>query len=639
MLVFTFVSTFIYAQVEQTESFPNTAVQDSSAITVPPDSLKTEKQLEALKEASLNKSQSDSTKTAKIDTIKYFIKETVKPMIGSLYFDSTLVRGSAYGSFGDIFDRLPGTFYFDYGSVGQLATGSLFAGIGEKFVLTYDGLVLNDLLNGYADLNLIPTESIQHIDVPVTQHRRSDVFSPLGQTLQLTSHQMAHLPIRSRVAYRTGKNGYDDIDVRLGVQASPRFAVNAGAVLKNYAGTSHYSKYRAQKINLKLDRYLNPAWSIHYLMLYNISDLNSPVFSVYNINYLHQKDSRFDHGFILKNGRSFSAVIQYTRLHRELYNPFRSRFDELHEADQIRVSPQWHTMAGRLQIAAGALYHSIRLKKSQWGTHRQSQTGFYLNLSQQSCRLAWLVGGQIKNEKGWLQPELSVSYALRDSINLFMWALHRDLAPPVQALYADNVFEKGDAHLKNESSADYALGFERIGKKVSLFSSVGYSSLHNAIFPSFQSQEPGFAYQNLPAHYFFSADLTTNWQLFDWLLILTKAKYIKQQHNFTWPNLPAVFACGYVQIHKILFQNDLNMYLRLGFSTMDSREESWSVSAQGSQSLKPFFVPYVHGIFHIKDVTLFAAFQNVLGIDYQRMTDYPMPSALFRWGLVWNFLD
>ena len=123
----------------------------------------------------------DSTTTGLKTSVDSLQVKKITPAI--FYFDSTFYRGSNYGSFADVFGRLPGAFFFNRGSVGQPAYGFLFSGNKSSFVLEYDGLVLNDPLTGRANLNLIPTESVGSMNYGIAE-KRDNNFLPTGQTLR-----------------------------------------------------------------------------------------------------------------------------------------------------------------------------------------------------------------------------------------------------------------------------------------------------------------------------------------------------------------------------------------------------------------------------------------------------------------------
>ena len=65
----------------------------------------------------------DSTTTGLKTSVDSLQVKKITPAI--FYFDSTFYRGSNYGSFADVFGRLPGAFFFNRGSVGQPAYGFL----------------------------------------------------------------------------------------------------------------------------------------------------------------------------------------------------------------------------------------------------------------------------------------------------------------------------------------------------------------------------------------------------------------------------------------------------------------------------------------------------------------------------------
>ena len=49
-------------------------------------------------------------------------------LLEHLTADTAAYQGTEYGSFADVFDYLPGCYFFDRGAIGQFAEGSLFAG-------------------------------------------------------------------------------------------------------------------------------------------------------------------------------------------------------------------------------------------------------------------------------------------------------------------------------------------------------------------------------------------------------------------------------------------------------------------------------------------------------------------------------
>ena len=361
----------------------------------------------------------DSTTTGLKTSVDSLQVKKITPAI--FYFDSTFYRGSNYGSFADVFGRLPGAFFFNRGSVGQPAYGFLFSGNKSSFVLEYDGLVLNDPLTGRANLNLIPTESVGSMNYGIAE-KRDNNFLPTGQTLRIKSCDMASLPIKSRVGYRTG-TGYDDNDVRLGIQASPKFKINAGGILKNYAGTTVHSKYRAQKVNVKLDRNLGDAWHLGYVFLMNKFDLDVPFAPGYvgpiELSQLHQKDVRYDHGFSIVRSR-FHSFFQLTNLHREFYGYRHTVVDQVHDVFRLRSTSEYAQPLGFAKLNVGLNWQLVRLNSNDWGQHTSWELAGLANISNEAGeKIFWNAGAKISKARDFgpfVLPELRMHYAFNPKI-------------------------------------------------------------------------------------------------------------------------------------------------------------------------------------------------------------------------------
>jgi len=599
----------------------------------------------------------DSSKVATpvhVDSSK--VEGVNKPIFKMLLADSTLLRGSAYGSFGHFFADLPGAYYYDLGSVGQPAYGSLFSGTFANLVVAYDGLILNDPLTGKADLNLIPEESVGTIEVLCAPQRREFGFLPLGQSIQIESRNMASLPIKSRVAYRTGGNSYDDVDARLGIQASPRLAINAGGLMKNYGGTVSFSKYRAQKINAKVERQLGKDWQARYLFLMNRSDLDVPLPEPTlfpDLSTPHQKDLRYDHGLRISHANNFYSALQYTDLHREFYGYRHTVADQVHDANVIRLTSEITQPVGFLQLRAGGNWQLLRLDSNDWGQHRQWLLNGWLNLSGKvGNRLHWHFGLKVEKPEGrntMLVPELSLIDIPLESFKVLFWFNQSVIQPSFEARFTKGPFALGSKRLCPERNYTFGLGAEKDWSKSQFFLAVTLQSNRRAIatWKSDSSDDLWLEdirlFTNLDDKVRGSLNFSLQHRLSSWLTLAAEGRQeVRRRTSKIFANLPESYAKGFLQVSHVFFAGDLNSSLRLGASFYGRRFGPQPVYLQDTPtffSMDATIVPYVHAIFIIKDVTLFIAMQNFLGLDYEVVHGYPMPKTQLRWGFVWNLFD
>jgi len=570
--------------------------------------------------------------------------------VKSHYADTLLYTGLDYNTFADVFERLTPAYYFDRGSEGQFATGSLFSGVEGQFQLLYDGLNLNDPLNGKADMNLVPVESIGYMNIITSGTNRLYGYSPLGQTLQIDSRDMATLPIRSTVSYRTGNAGYDDVDMRLGIKASPKLSLNMGAVLKNYVGTVYNSEYDAQKMNLQINRKVKENWSVDYIYLLNKFDLDVPVprdLNLTGFSIPHQKDVRVDHGLHIKRGDSFITSIQVTDLKREFYGYRHTVVDQVHNVTGTRITTQYNQQLGLFALNAGTGLRLNRLDSRNWGNHTQRAVNGWINAVIKSENKYYIgTGVDIDNIKGYgtfVQQELNMEYRYNPDVVIFGWANHFIQTPQFEALYAQGPYALGNPELAEENFSQVGFGLETRIKNVNIYSAVSAQNVGNQI--AIDATEEEIKYVNQIDHSRLAVDFSVRYDFFRHLSLYAKGKYTyitSDDPYFDISNVPDISGRGYLQYKNIFFNGDLDTRIRIGAQFLGERfrpEYSFARYPIGGYTVDPVFVPYLHAIFVIRDFTLFFSMQNILALDYERVYGYPMPGSQLRWGFTFKFFD
>jgi len=573
-----------------------------------------------------------------------------KSLVKSHNADSLFYGGLDYNSFADVFDWLPAAYFFDRGSVGQLAIGSLFAGVEGNFQMIYDGLSLNDPFNGQSDMNFVPVESIGYMNIITSGANRLFASLPLGQTLQLYSKDIASLPIRSTISYRTGNAGYNDIDARLGIKASPKLSINMGGIIKDYSGTVYHSLYDAQKINVNIKRQVRKNWTVEYIYLLNKFDLDVPLMEkldVKNFSTPHQKDVRVDHGLHIKGGKSFLTTIQLTSHKREFYGYRHSVVDQLHKFNGTRVTTLYDKQLGLFSINSGASLHLFHLDSNDWGNHSQRLVNGWINAAIKSNDKYYLgTCVVIKNDKGYgtfIQQELNMEYQYNPDFILFGWFNHFMNPPQFESLYSQGPYALGDPDLAEVIYSQIGLGLESRIKNVDIYAAATALNIENQI--AIDAGENEIRYINQINHTRYSVDFSVKYNFIKHLSINTKGKYTYVTSNdkyFDITNIPEISGKGYIQYQNIFFKGDLDTRIRVGALLIG---ESFRPKFYFTQypfegmPVESVFVPYVHAIFLIKNFTLFFAMQNVLDIDYERVYGYTMPGTQLRWGFTWKFFD
>ena len=578
-----------------------------------------------------------SSRSAAPDSLSSNIYPLFTPAV-----DSTHIQASAYGSAADILAELPAVFFFDRGSVGQLALVSLFAGSFRHLDATWDGLLLNDPVSGLADFNLLPAESIHHVyGWPDPANMEYGLYSP-GQVLQAKSRNLAGSGLRSAVAYRTGGNGYDDIDVRLGVKPSLNTSLNVGGVLKNYAGAVAEEKYRGQKVNLQLERRFGSLWRLRYLLLLNKIDRQVPWSerTTPQVSSMHEKMDRYDHGVVAEAGR-LRILWQYTDLYREFYNYRYQGIRQIQDAGRWRGQLQTSGGLGPLRWNAGGLWQYSHVQVHEVMEKKRHDFEAWLGI-QASPEASWhWLAGVKAIRQGDLAvkalPRLQLVKPFSSGWYSRWWYGSHVYSTGLITSYGPEPIVNPERIFHPERSDQFGWAVEKQTSGSQYYVSVSYCA-------TFQDENQERLQPVLstfvPEQKAWAVDLGIKQKLNACFSFYLKAKVHQAAEEESWPQ-PGQQAWGYLQYANIFFSGDLDSKLRLGVSYLAERGEDALLPGHVmlTQPLAAVMAPFAYAGFKIKDVHLFFSLQNFLGIDYQTIVGYPMAKQQFRWGFVWDFFD
>jgi len=598
--------------------------------------------------------EEDTTEAAppqRVDTLKLEPPPPSPFVCQALWADTSILAGSKYTTFADIMDLFPGVYHYNRGSAGQKAFTSFFAGLPGDIILEYDGLILNDPLTGKADLNVIPTESIGRIRVehgPNPQYG----YMPSGQSLHLSSHNMANLPIRSQVAYRTGGNSYDDVDVRLGILINRSLAINAGGLSKLYFGTMPNTKYKAERWNLKIDKQMTPSWSWHYVFLKNQSHARFPLSDTPPaFDFLqtpHQQDNRIDHGLFFRHTDKLELSLQHTNLERELWTEGYI-FDETHNIDQFRLTGSYTKSFDFFKLDAGFYGQGFDFDSKVWRDHRDWQSAAWTSLvGNAENTLGWrlTMRGKAHQEYDmYPMPEINVFYNLSDSCRFFAFANRMVNIPSLEARYTQGPFGTNAKKNPHQNELDVGetyqavAGMERRTTRYRFFASLSLQNRIQHIVKQFIDDRVYFA--NRPDHTCLQADAHFDIALFKNASLLTQGAFFSTFDKKVL-NRPEWFTRFYIEYKNSFFKHDLDLKIRLGGTVLGTRYGAYPFYAQLSPqtvALSPQFDPYIHISAVFGNADLFFAIDNFLNQDYQHVYGYTMPKTWMRYGFVWSFWD
>lgn len=565
----------------------------------------------------------------------------------SLSADSTLLIGARYTSLGEIVECYAGGYFYNLGSAGQPAYASLFGSPMGEMVLSYDELILNHPLSGLADLNMIPVESMGRAGI---LHSADKPFGhlPLGQTFHVQSATIADNPIRSQVGYRTGANGYDDVDVRLGAKTSERFRLDLGGVIRGYDGHLRNSLYDGHQINLKADRRLGANWLLRYLLLANQHAANLPIpqppvgFS--KIVFPLQKEKRTDHALVLRRCDALTAVLQYTLMESDWRDQSRAVFNAQHDARSLRYTAEWAPLAGRLNWRSGLTGWTTSLNSNSWGKHGDWQSGLYSSIDARITDKLRGYGRLTVEKNSRFQPqalpEINLFWSFDSTMKMTLWANRGMIYPSLEARFSRGALAWGNSDLQPGEYQQAGLALEKRSSNVMAAGAVTLRRNLSQIAAQFDGERVVFA--NLPDYSLATVDLQTQIQLNRWLITFKGQTHWQFSSPPLVTNRPDWYLQSFVQYHLIQFKGDLNARLRVGAYLLgESRAPIPYHAAFSPQTaaISPQIYPYLHALLHYHSAEVFFAYENFIGADVQYVYGYSMPQQWFRWGFVWHFVD
>jgi len=295
-----------------------------------------------------------------------------------------------YRTLGDILFSLPGLWVRDIGSVGQWASPRIWGSHQNQTLLLLDGRPIGDPWSGISDLNLVPVEMIDHIEVYPSLNPFG--FTPIGGVVNLVSEETPSNRPYTKIVYRTGTHKLSDLDVTFGQKLTPKFEILSGVLMKKYGETLPNEKYKSQQIRSKIRYILSSDLEFGYSILSNKSDLYLPFpFPIPGDSLIltspHRDQLRHDHTLetnLNLMGTSNQIRFEYTSISHEIrennadstqsfpVNSATLSFKQNLEKRGIPLSWGLHTMRRQVKDLNGHPFSDTR-------THGFLQGAFSLN--------------------------------------------------------------------------------------------------------------------------------------------------------------------------------------------------------------------------------------------------------------------
>jgi len=205
-----------------------------------------------------------------------------------------------YRYLGDLLFLVPGLWVRELGPTGQGSSCRFWGSDENQPALLLDGRPLEDAWSGLSDLNLVPVEMIERIELYPSLNPFG--LTPIGGIINIVTRNVPSNRPYTKIVYRSGKDDFSDLDVTFGQKLTPRWEILSGVLLKKFGKNIPDEKYSAQKIRAKITWRPSSDWEFQYAILHNAVDLDLPYTlpmpgDTLILTSPHIKNIRYDHTF------------------------------------------------------------------------------------------------------------------------------------------------------------------------------------------------------------------------------------------------------------------------------------------------------------------------------------------------------
>ncbi|MBN2029550.1 TonB-dependent receptor [bacterium] len=577
-----------------------------------------------------------------------------------------------YNDFGDMVSHLPGTWIRNMGSIGQWSSVGMCGSNDNQVVILLDGRPLFDVWSGSNDLNMIPEEMIERIEIFPTVNPFG--LNPTGGAMNLVSKSNVSNQPYTKIVYRTGKDHFSDLDITFSQQLTSKLHIISGVLLKKYGDLLPNKKYEGQTIRSKINYHFSQNGELLYSILNNKSDLDIPYGNTIPGDTLflessHRKRIRYDHTlqtqFDLRNTH-IQLRLEHTSLHYELRRNFNPQVSFPIQQTGLYAHQQFLIMNIPLCWSIYTVRRELKNDLAQKWVDTMTQ-GFIQGTVHFTSNSAILfqIHSHISPDKknrlflaGQLSWELSNAFmffsnyleGIRDPSlgERFGFPFYPDISQTENQLMMRNISTQilPNPSLKPETSQTIEIGFLWRLKNGITISSQGHLRSTKDLIEGTPIEDHywfdnrtrvsfrGICTQiNMGPYHGFQANVIGN------LLNATDAdgKALLER--------PRMWGNGSVSYNHNFFQDDLNVYLcfstrfvsgywKLIGDTIDDRDHINLISTDPI-SIIDFKVICTF----LQRMKLSFAIDNIIGTNAALISEYPLMKKMIRFGISWEMLN
>lgn len=560
---------------------------------------------------------------------------------------------------GDWLKNVPGVTLHDLTSTGLPAFSRIRGSSLQHPIVHIDGIPLNHSQFGPLNLNLLPSENFESLQV-LYEGTRDGHTAPVGVINLRTRSYNLKKPY-SKIAWRLGSKNESEVDVTFGQKIAAHTDAIAAVCYHSSAGNFFHSQYAAQKIRTQIISQIHPRWQVNYQLFHNRSDVDYPGPQNWQSNtpnlVAHLKDIFYNH-LVSTRGNIFADSLEDIKVqfyYNSLYHEYRdlpNQFDGVYQNRFVGSQAETYVPVQTHLLTFGTRYEYRWMRSNELRNSGFHDGAVYcrqqLSLSNH-FQLQYLARFEMNNKFGFhLSPNLSIKYRKDKNLTFGVDYQFTRRLPNFFELYWENGYFKGNQNLKPEmlNTISFSHWFKQ-SAWLNLQGSTFFHLIDHSISMTAVTDTSQVKFVNQSSRQIIGHDQQIEFRIkekFNYRVTLSllfahdnDEKYIPYRPFFSIQN--------HLSYHIGLFNNNLDAKFRLTFLLIGRQ---WH-PIQGNYPYPSYYFSNqleksniqsqlnFKAFGKIRDANIFFAVENILAQKIEYTKGFPREECLFRWGLIWNF--
>lgn len=575
-----------------------------------------------------------------------------------------------YGHFGDVLSLMPSIRTREIGITGQFLPYR-FRGISEnKTAMLLDGYPIREPWSDQTDLNLIPVEMIERIEIYPALNPFGQ--SSIGGVVNIVTKDIELKQPYSSFVYRFGTNKFSDLDISFGQVINPKLRMLSGVLMKYFGDPLVSEIYKGQKIRSTLIWQPFPNWDFRYNILHNSSELELAYgFPIPGDTTLlsdpHHKRIQFNHNLSV-NGNLLGTKTHFQIDLNGADYEYRNQDFNPHICYPVRDIT---FLAGQdFKLSIFPISWTISSERSSIVTQEDEKfsSTIYHGFSQITIPILnhfisihQLCGHISSDKKMRILSAHQVSWI--PSTNLSIWASYSktlrdpDLGEkfgypfhpifPVTDDFAHTISDSlsflPNEDLKQESGQTYEIGLQWKFKNIIQLKCRGFLTRIRDIIIPYQTDHH-FQFINRDKN--FNQGIETQLEIHFWHHFSSQAAFTyltaTDQNNVNLYERPNFWGSGSLNWDNDYFQNDLHVNLLLGTRYWTDSWGLWDTLLENITQIyldPALYLDFKISLTFLKQATLSFAIDNILNTERAVVAGYLLPARTNRFGISWYLLN